>query len=91
MVQRSLGAGVTAPPPVAAPGRRALRGKVSWFDLDAVGMQRPMMQRLVLAKLRFRPLPGFVLVGGVDLKRALADFALPTSDWQSTSFMNVTT
>jgi len=35
------------------------------------------MQRLVLAKLRLRPLPGFVLVGGVDLDRALANLDLP--------------
>jgi hypothetical protein len=35
------------------------------------------MQRLVLAEPRFRTFPGLVLVGGVDLERALADLALP--------------
>ncbi|PJG57223.1 hypothetical protein CVM73_02135 [Bradyrhizobium forestalis] len=45
--------------------------------MDAIGMQRPVMQRLVLAELCFRPLRGLVLVRGVDLERALTDLALP--------------
>ncbi|BAC48440.1 bsl3175 [Bradyrhizobium diazoefficiens USDA 110] len=45
--------------------------------MDAIGMQRPVTQRLVLAKPRLRPFPGLVLVGGVDLERALADLDLP--------------
>src|SRR3954452_8509954 len=73
MTQRWLGAGVTSWRPAARPSRR----KVSRSDLDAVGMQRPVVQRLVLAKPCLRPLSGFVLVGSVDLERALAHLDLP--------------
>src|SRR3954470_13092350 len=63
--------------PSRRPAARPSRRKVSRSDLDAVGMQGPVVQCLVLAKPRLRPLSGFVLVGSVDLERALAHLDLP--------------
>jgi hypothetical protein len=62
--------------PSPHPDAKILRGKVSRLDLDTVGMQRPVMQRLVLAESCFRPFLGLVLVGGVDLERTLAHLDL---------------
>ncbi|MHC2463671.1 hypothetical protein ACVIHD_002683 [Bradyrhizobium embrapense] len=46
------------------------------LDPDAIGMQRPVAQRLFLAEFDLGHLGGLTFARGVDLKRALANLAL---------------
>src|SRR5664279_3572790 len=51
--------------------------KVGGLDMDAVGVQRPVAERLRLAEFLLGQFRGVTLAGGIDFHRTLADFALP--------------
>src|SRR5271169_1997174 len=51
--------------------------EIGCVDLDSVGMERPVAQRLLFAEFLLCQLPGIAFIGGVDFQRPLTNFHLP--------------